>query len=85
MQALKQKLEQGELGRVFQIFCRRIGLFPTRIRDVGVVIDLATHDLDVMRFLLSAGSRGFMLRQNSVSTRSTKDLAWGFSASQTGA
>lgn len=52
LQALKQKLEAGELGRVFQIFCRRIGPFPARIRDVGVVVDLAPHDLDVMRFLL---------------------------------
>jgi predicted dehydrogenase len=51
MQTLKQKLQTNELGRIFQIFCRRAGPFPARIRDVGVVIDLATHDLDVMRFL----------------------------------
>jgi len=51
MQALKQKLQVGELGRIFQIFCRRAGPFPARIRDVGVVVDLAPHDLDVMRFL----------------------------------
>jgi len=51
IQALKQKLDAGELGRVFQIVCRRTGPFPSRIRDVGVVIDLAPHDVDVMRFL----------------------------------
>ncbi len=51
IQALKQKLMAGELGRIFQIFCRRAGPFPARIRDVGVVIDLAPHDLDTMRFL----------------------------------
>ena len=50
IQALKQHLDAGELGRVFQIVCRRVGPFPARIRDVGVVIDLAPHDLDVMRF-----------------------------------
>lgn len=50
-QLLKQKLEAGELGRVFQIVCRRTGPFPARVRDVGVVIDLAPHDLDIMRFL----------------------------------
>ncbi len=51
MQALKSKLAAGELGRIFQIFCRRAGPFPARIRDVGVVVDLAPHDLDAMRFL----------------------------------
>jgi UDP-N-acetylglucosamine 3-dehydrogenase len=51
LQALKQKLDAGELGRMYQIFCRRAGPFPTRIQDVGVVIDLAPHDVDIMRFL----------------------------------
>lgn len=51
VQALKQHLAAGELGRIFQVVCRRIGPFPARIRDVGVVIDLAPHDLDVMRFV----------------------------------
>jgi predicted dehydrogenase len=50
IQALKQKLLAGELGRIFQIVCRRVGPLPTRIRDIGVVIDLAPHDLDLMRF-----------------------------------
>ena len=54
IQALKQKLDAGELGRIFQIFCRRAGPFPVRIRDVGVIVDLAPHDVDIMRFL--AGS-----------------------------
>lgn len=51
VQLLKKKLQQGELGRIFQIICRRVGPFPARVRDVGVVIDLAPHDLDLMRFL----------------------------------
>jgi predicted dehydrogenase len=49
--ALKKHLDNGDLGRIFQIFCRRAGPFPARIRDVGVVIDLAPHDVDIMRFL----------------------------------
>jgi predicted dehydrogenase len=51
MQQLKHRLHNGEIGRFFQIFCRRVGPFPVRIRDVGVVIDLAPHDIDLMRFL----------------------------------
>ena len=45
---LQRRVRAGELGRLFQIQARRLGPFPARIRDVGVVIDLATHDLDVM-------------------------------------
>jgi predicted dehydrogenase len=49
---LRWRLLHGELGRVFKIHARRCGPFPSRIRDVGVVIDLATHDLDLMPYLL---------------------------------
>ncbi len=52
--ALKQHLSSGELGRVFQIDAHRQGPSPDRIRDVGVVIDLAVHDLDVMRYVCGA-------------------------------
>lgn len=51
---LKRRLEDGQLGKMFQIHARRLGPFPHRIRDVGVVIDLATHDLDVMCHLTEA-------------------------------
>jgi predicted dehydrogenase len=51
IQSLKQRLDNGDLGKIFQVFCRRAGPFPARIRDVGVVIDLAPHDVDIMRFL----------------------------------
>ena len=49
---LKRRLDRGELRKVFLIHARRLGPFPARVRDVGVVIDLATHDLDVMRYLI---------------------------------
>jgi UDP-N-acetylglucosamine 3-dehydrogenase len=48
---LRRRLAAGDLGRVIQVHARRLGPFPDRIRDVGVIIDLATHDLDIMRFL----------------------------------
>jgi len=51
MQSLKKRLENGDIGKIFQVFCRRVGPFPARIRDVGVVVDLAPHDVDIMRFL----------------------------------
>lgn len=49
--ALKARVELGELGKIFQVDVRRQGPFPTRINDVGVVVDLAVHDLDIMRYV----------------------------------
>jgi predicted dehydrogenase len=51
---LHRRLDEGELGRIFQISATRLGPFPARIRDVGVVVDLAPHDLDIMRYLVGA-------------------------------
>jgi len=51
---LKRRLAAGEIGRVFEIRATRLGPFPSRIRDVGVVVDLAPHDLDIMRYLLGS-------------------------------
>jgi UDP-N-acetylglucosamine 3-dehydrogenase len=51
---VKQRLVAGELGQIFHLHARRLGPFPPRIRDVGVTLDLATHDIDVMRYLVDA-------------------------------
>ncbi len=48
---LKRRLDAGELGRLLQMRATRVGPFHDRQRDVGVVHDLATHDIDVMRHL----------------------------------
>jgi predicted dehydrogenase len=48
---LKQRLDDQQLGRIFQIHVRRVGAFPPRIEDVGVVVDLATHDLNIIEYL----------------------------------
>jgi len=77
MQALKQKLADGDLGRIFQVFCRRAGPFPARIRDVGVVVDLAPHDVDVMRFLIGAEPlRVYAETEQRIHT-DHEDLVWG--------
>ena len=76
LQALKQKLDAGELGRIYQIFCRRAGPFPTRIQDVGVVIDLAPHDVDIMRFLAGSNpTRVYSETERRIHTNH-EDLLW---------
>jgi UDP-N-acetylglucosamine 3-dehydrogenase len=52
--AVKRCLTAGKLGKIFHLHARRLGPFPPRIRDVGVTLDLATHDIDVMRYLTDA-------------------------------
>jgi UDP-N-acetylglucosamine 3-dehydrogenase len=47
LQQARSRLAQGELGQVYQVATRRHGPFPARIADVGVVKDLATHDIDL--------------------------------------
>ena len=51
LQELKTRLAQNQAGEIFQIVTRRIGPFPSRIRDVGVVKDLASHDLDLTTWI----------------------------------
>jgi len=51
VQELKRRVNKRQLGRIFAINATRVGPFPHRIRDVGVVIDLAVHDIDCMRYI----------------------------------
>lgn len=51
---LQQRLAAGDLGRIFQVQARRLSPFPLHVLDVGVVMDLATHELDMMRYLLGS-------------------------------
>lgn len=52
VQELKSRLQRGELGEIYKIDVQRIGPFPSRITDVGVIIDLSVHDLDVINYLI---------------------------------
>lgn len=49
--ALKQKLDAGAIGRIVQMHARRLSPFPNRDGMAGVALDLATHEIDIMRNL----------------------------------
>lgn len=49
---LKEIIGQGMLGEVTSVIARRVGLFPPRVKDANVVIDLAVHDIDIINYLL---------------------------------
>ena len=42
----------NEKGKLITIGAKRVSGFPKRIRDVGVVMDLGVHDIDVLRYLV---------------------------------
>ena len=48
---LGRLLDAGWLSTVYAITSRRGGPLPARIRDVGVTIDLATHDVDILSWV----------------------------------
>ena len=52
---LGRLIGEGWLSAVYAIASRRAGPFPARIRDVGVTVDLATHDVDILSWI--AGER----------------------------
>lgn len=74
LQSMRTRLEAGELGDVFQVATRRQGPFPNRIADVGVVKDLATHDLDLTGWVTGAQYRTVAARTAHRSGRPHEDL-----------
>lgn len=54
LMSLRKRLENGDLGEVYQIHTRRQGPFPARIADVGVMKDLGSHDVDLTAWLARA-------------------------------
>jgi UDP-N-acetylglucosamine 3-dehydrogenase len=75
---LKARLEEGQGGRVLQIRARRVGPFPHRIRDVGVIHDLAPHDIDIMRHLLGDEIERVYAETRSHIATDNEDLFAGF-------
>lgn len=52
---MKEIIDSGLLGKIVSISSRRVGPYNPRIRDVGIIIDLGVHDIDVISYLY--GSR----------------------------
>ena len=74
LQSLRTRLEAGELGDVYQVVTRRQGPFPGRIADVGVVMDLATHDIDLTAWVTGRGYTYVAARTVSRSGRPHEDM-----------
>ena len=51
VQVIKESIERAD---VISIDITRVGPLPPRIKDVGVVIDFAIHDIDLIRYLTNS-------------------------------
>jgi UDP-N-acetylglucosamine 3-dehydrogenase len=74
LQDLRRRLEEGELGDLYQIATRRQGPFPARIADVGVVKDLGTHDIDLTSWLAQSRYTAIAARTTTRSGRPHEDM-----------
>jgi len=74
LQNLRSRLEHGDLGSVYQVVTRRQGPFPARIADVGVVKDLATHDIDLTAWVTQQKYASVSARTAFKSGRQHEDL-----------
>jgi len=74
LRAARQRISAGELGDVYQVATRRQSPFPARIADVGVVLDLATHDIDITRWVTDSAYQSVAASTAHKSGREHEDL-----------
>jgi predicted dehydrogenase len=74
IRSLKRRLLDGELGQIYQVATTRQGPFPDRIRDVGVIKDLATHDIDLTSWVAGVGFESVAARVAHRAGRPHEDL-----------
>lgn len=75
--ALRQaraRIENGDLGELYQVATRRQGPFPARIADVGVVKDLGSHDVDLTTWLTRSSYRTISAHTSRRSGRAHEDM-----------
>ena len=49
----KEKIINGDWGDIVSISARRFSPYPTRVTDVGVILDIGIHDIDLIRYLFA--------------------------------
>lgn len=74
IQELKRRVLEGQLGRLIQISTRRYGPYPARINDVGVILDLASHDIHSTLWVTDASYESLDSRRVALLRREAEDL-----------
>ena len=74
LQQARNRIQAGDLGDIYQISTRRLGPFPSRIADVGVIMDLATHDIDLTAWISDSNYKSVSAQSAIRSGRDHEDL-----------
>ena len=85
LQEMRRRVLSGQIGRLFTASTIRSGPFPARIQDVGVVKDLATHDIDLVSWLSDSEIARLAAQTQHLSGRKHEDLVLVTGALQSGA
>lgn len=85
LQDLRRRLLDGQVGRLFTASTIRSGPFPARIQDVGVVKDLATHDIDLVSWLSDSRIATVSAQTQYLAGREHEDLVLAIGALESGA
>ncbi|MHA2434011.1 MAG: Gfo/Idh/MocA family protein [Candidatus Thorarchaeota archaeon] len=71
----KKGIVDGRYGDLITISARRVSSLPSRIRDVGVILDLGIHDIDVMRYLVGSEVSSVFASGGRIKHKSFEDYA----------
>jgi predicted dehydrogenase len=85
LQEMRRRLLSGQIGRLFTVSTVRTGPFPARVQDVGVVKDLATHDIDLVSWLSDSRIATLAAQTQHLTGRKHEDLVLVTGALESGA
>jgi len=75
VQRIREAVNNQEIGSIVCATARRVSQWPERIGDVGVIKDLAIHDIDIMRNLFAEDPVAVYAKAGSLKHRKFEDYA----------
>jgi len=75
VQYIKKSIEDEAIGKIVCATAKRVSQWPERIGDVGVVKDLAIHDIDMMRYLFGDEPVAVYAKTGNMKLRKFEDYA----------
>lgn len=66
---LKEILQEEMLGTLLHISAKRVGPFVPRVKDIGIVVDSASHDISVIRYLLGKEPKSTFAKHQTVENK----------------